>query len=150
MALFKGSINTEGTEIALSAATAKTILQILAPTNQRLWIAEWSVSFDASALADAVEVELVFQTTAGTMSAATERKDDPSLSETLQVVGQFNATSEPTLDYVFRHYNIQPASGGIEQRYGRGELVVPGADRLGIRCTAPATVNVAGHISWWE
>jgi len=145
------SVTTEG-EVALAAATVKTILQILAPTNQRVALRGFSVSFDGvSATAEPVQVELVKQTTAGTMTAATPVPEGVGLgSEAIQTVAQKNASAEPTTTDVLRRYEVHPQSGR-EVRFGiEDEIVLAGAARVGIRCTAPAIVNVLGHMSFEE
>jgi len=141
-------VTTEG-ELALTAATAKTILQLVAPANQRLAIKGFSVSFDGvSATAEPVQVDLVKQTTAGTMSAATPVAEQIGLgAEAIQATANKNATAEPTTTDVLRRYNIHPQTGR-EIRYGLDdEIVMAGGTRVGLRCTAPAGVNVVGHIT---
>jgi hypothetical protein len=149
MANLNCTVTTEG-EIALGAATAKTILQIVAPANQRLDLRSFSVSFDGtSAAAEGVQVELMRQTSAGTMTAATPVKDGAG-AETIQATAQKNATSEPTSGDILRRYDIDPDVGGYERVFDKRELEVLGGTRLGIRCTAPAAVNVTGHLTWEE
>jgi hypothetical protein len=143
------TVTTEG-EIALTAATAKTILQIVAPTHQRIKVRGFSVSFDGtSPSAEPVQVELVRQTSAGTMSSATPVKDDDSLPETIQATAQKTATSEPTTTDILRRYDVHPQTG-YERAFADGELTIKGGGRLGLRCTAPAGVNVTGHINCEE
>ena len=129
-------------EIALTAATTKTVLQVVAPTNQRLRIKRWKVSFDGiSAVAEPVQIELVRQTTAGTMSALTPVKtgNDP---ETIQFTAQHTATVEPTTTDILDSVEVHPQSG-YEVIYPDGwEKKIGGGGRLAIRCTAPAGVNV--------
>ena len=53
--------------VALSAATAKTVVQILAPSNHRVKITGWGVYFDGvSATAVPARVRLIRQASAGT------------------------------------------------------------------------------------
>lgn len=146
MARLNFSVTTEG-ELALTAATAKTILQLVAPANHRVALKGFSVSFDGiSPTAAAVQVELVRQTTAGTMSPATPALDDDSLPEAIQTTAQKNATAEPTAGAVVRRYNIHPQDG-LERVFDLDEeLLIKGGGRLGLRCTAPEGVNVTGHM----
>lgn len=146
-----GLIARNTSEVALSAATAKTIVQIVAPTNQRLKIKSWGVFFDGtSATAEPVVCELMRQTDAGTMSALTLVKDDPSFTETIQSTAQENATGEPTGSTVLERRNVHPQAS-YEKIYPFGqEKKVPGGGRLAIRCTAPAGVNVIGEIAFEE
>jgi hypothetical protein len=138
-------------EIALSAATAKTILQIVAPANHRLKVESWGVFFDGvSTTAEPVQVRLLRQTTAGTMSALTPVKLDDSIGETLQTTAQHTATAEPTAGDVLDILEVHPQHG-YEIFYPLGqEVIVGGGDRLGIECTAPATVSVRGKIRYEE
>ncbi len=142
MARLKFTAHSDG-EVALVAATAKTVLQLLAPTNQRIAIRGYAVSFDGIAgNAEPVIVEVLRQTTAGTMTAGVKVKDDSFGSETIQTTVTKNATAEPTASDVIRQDNIHPQTG-VEFRFAPDEeLVVAGAGRLAIRCTAPAAVNV--------
>jgi hypothetical protein len=149
MARIRTAVTTEG-EIALVAATAKTILQLVAPAQQRIAVRAFSVSFDGtSGSAEPVQVDILRQTTAGTMSSATVVREDVG-SETIQMTAQKTATAEPTAGDVLRRYEVHPQAG-IEVKYGFDEeLLIPGGGRLGLRVTAPANVNAVGHFSCEE
>jgi len=144
-------VTTEG-EIALVAATPKTILQLVAPTNQRLAIRGFSVSFDGiSATAEPIQVDLVKQTDAGTTSAATPAAEQIGLgSETIQATARKTASAEPTTTDVLRRYNIHPQTGREFRFSIEDEIVMAGGTRVGLRCTAPANVNVVGHMAFEE
>jgi hypothetical protein len=150
MARFKTVVTTEG-EIGLLAATTKTVLQAVAPANQRVACRGWSISFDGtSGAAEPVQVDLLFQTTAGTMSAATPVSEDGLGAETIQVTAQKNATAEPTSGGVIRRYEVHPQTG-MEMRYSPDEeILIKGGARLGLRVTAPAIVNCVAHFSLEE
>ncbi|MGV1048219.1 MAG: hypothetical protein ACOYD4_06820 [Solirubrobacterales bacterium] len=137
-------------EVALSAATVKTVMQVIAPTNQRLKLTEWSVSFDGiSPTAEPVQVELLRQTTAGTVTGLTPVKRSAG-SETLQATASHTATAEPTAGDVLEAIEVHP-QGGYAKVFPLGrEIEVPGGTRIGIRCTAPATVNVRAVMAWEE
>ena len=151
MAGLRAVATTEG-EIALAAGTAKTILQLVAPTNQRLRLTGFGVFFDGvSSTAEPVQVELLTQTSAGTSSAGTPVKDGDPGSETLQGTSRITITAEPTAGNVLRRYEIHPQGGGLERVLSYDEQInIPGGTRLGIRCTAPATVNATGHMTYEE
>lgn len=131
-------------EIALSAATPKTVLMVTLPANQRGKLLEWGVYFDGvSAVAEPAIVELVFPTTSGTFSA-TNSVTTNGYSETVQSTIGYNASAEPTITdaNVPERKNVHPQSG-YEKAYGLGqEVKIGGGGRVGIRVTAPATVNV--------
>ena len=130
-------------EIALVAATAKTVLQAVAPANHRVKIKEWGVFFDGTSVTgEPVVVQIIKQTTAGTMSALTPTKRDSSLPETVLSTAQHTATVEPTTTDIIDEIEVHPQAG-YEKIFPLGsELWIPGGERRAIRCTAPANVNV--------
>lgn len=133
-------------EVALAAATAKTVLQIVAPANHKLKVLRWGVYFDGiNSSAEPVEVRLLRQTTAGTMSALTPTKLGTD-AETLQTGAQHSATAEPTAGDVLDMCEVHPQAG-YEVILPMGqEIKIPGGGRLGIECKAPASVNVRAKI----
>lgn len=138
-------------EVSLTAATAKTVLQVFAPANQRVKIKGWGVYFDGTSVsAEPVQIQLIRQTNAGTMSAVTPAKSDDSLPETVQSSASVDASAEPTNGDVLQYRNIHPQSG-YEHVYGIGdEDWIKGGGRVAIRCTAPAAVNVIPWIKCEE
>jgi predicted ThiF/HesA family dinucleotide-utilizing enzyme len=142
MARLKFSAHTGGA-VAMVAATAKVVLQILAPTNQRIAVRGYSVSFDGVA-GDAVPVlvEILRLTTAGTMAAGVTASEDALGSETIQTTATEDASAAPSAGTVLREYYIHPQTGADWRMAPDEEIIVPGAGRLGIRITAPAVVNV--------
>jgi hypothetical protein len=146
MAGIRIATTTEG-EIALVAATAKTILQLVAPANQRLLLVGLGISFDGTTSTDEpVTVELVKQSDAGTSSAATPVRDGDPGSETIQTTARKNATAEPTSTDVLRRYQIHPQGGGHERVFDADAIPIPGGTRLGLRCTAPQAVNATAFM----
>lgn len=130
--------------VAMVAATAKTILQILAPTNQRVKILNFGMAFDgASVTAVPVLVEIVRQSTAGTGGTAyTPKKLDDSLTETILSTALTNiVTTEPTTGDILFTFLVHPQQCYREIAAFGYELKCGGADRVGVRVTAPAAVN---------
>lgn len=137
-------------EIALTAATAKTVIQIVAPTNQRLIVKSFGVFFDGvSTTAEPVQVRVLRQTTAGTMSSLTPAMISAG-SETLQATAQHTATAEPTAGNVLDVYEVHPQAGLEKMIPLDQKWEVPGGTRLGIECTAPSGVNVRAKIIYEE
>jgi len=138
-------------EVALVAATARTVLQLVAPTNHALKVLGWSVSFDGiSSVAEPVVCTLIRQTTAGTMTALTPVKLDSGRDETIQATAQHTATAEPTDSDVLARRNVHPQAG-YEVIYPPGqEPIVGTAGRIAVKCTAPAGVNVVAEIRFEE
>lgn len=129
-------------EIALTAATAKTVIQATAPSNIRVKITGWGVAFDAvDPNAEPVQVAIYRQTTAGTMTSLSPVSTN-ACSETVQTTASHTATAEPTNSNLLDAFEVHPQSG-YEKLYPLGsEIIIPGGGRVGIVCTAPAGVNV--------
>jgi hypothetical protein len=150
MANLNFSVTTEG-EIALAVAgTAKTMLQLVAPAQQRGDLRSIAVGFDGTnPSAEPFTVELLRQTTAGTMSSATPVKDSAG-AETIQFTAQKNATAEPTAGDVLRRWEHHPQAGSFERAFDKREVEIPGGTRLGLRVTCPTggtPGNCAAHMS---
>lgn len=149
MAAFLGQGTTA--EVALTAATARTVIQLVAASNHRVKLLSYGVYFDGtSSSAEPVQVRLLRQTTAGTMTSLTLTKRDDSIGETLQTTGQHSATAEPTAGDVLEVKEVHPQSG-YEKVFPFGqEIIIGGGDRAGIECTAPAGVNVRAEMIFEE
>ena len=137
--------------VALAAATAKTVLQLNAPANQRLKLQRVGVFFDgASTTAVPVLVRLVIATTAGTNTALTLAKQVSSDSETIQTTAGENATVEPTKTTLLDQWLVHPQTG-IDLTYAFGqEKIIVGGGRVAIEITAPANVNCRAKIDFEE
>lgn len=126
-------------QVALSAATAKTVLQIVAAANHRVRIDKIVASFEgATAGIAAAQVRLLKQTTAGTMSALTLVKDNADDGETLQTTAQHTATAEPTAGDVIESQFVPSYHG---QRIFVGPFWINGGDRLGIEVTSAEAID---------
>lgn len=138
------------TEIALTAATAKTVIQVVAAANHKVKLLRWGVFFDGtSATAEPVQVRLLRQSTAGTMSSLTPTKQTTD-SETVQTTAQHTATAEPTAGDVLDICEVHPQSGYEVVLTPDNYIWVAGSGRVGIECTAPAGVNVRAKIVFEE
>jgi len=134
-----------------TGTSAKTLLQIVAATNQKVKIDEISVSFDGvSNTATPIKVDVLRQTTAGTMTSLTGVKDPDDWDETMQTTFQHTATAEPTAGSVLMSEHVHPQQGYTWQApFGR-EIHIGGGDRLGIRVTAGASVNALARVAGEE
>lgn len=138
-------------EIALVASTAKTIIEITAAANHRALLEQFGFFFDGATVTnEPVVVELISITTTGTGSAGTAQKKDPDMSETLQTSFKYNMTVEPTGITVLKRWNIHPQSGYEVIQPLTSPWPLPGADLIGIRCTAPDAVNVIVNVEGVE
>jgi hypothetical protein len=137
--------------VSLSAATAKTVLQIVAPSNQRVRVNKFSVSFNGtSATAEPVYVRILKQTTAGTMTSLTPRALVPLVSgEAINTTAQHTATVEPSASDVLRTLHVHPQGGHTEILHPL-PIVLLESERLGIECTAPGNVSVIANLECEE
>lgn len=129
-----------------TGTSAKTMLQLVTPANIGVAVRGFSIDFDGtSGTAEPGLVELVVQTSAGTMSAATPQHDDRRATGlTIQSSAQKTATAEPTDGgVVLRRYHVHPQTGVEFKWWLDEELIMAGssATRLGVRVTFAAAVN---------
>lgn len=137
-------------EVALAAATAKTIIEIAAPSTKALRVSEYWVDFDGVNGAEApVVVEVLRKTATITGTTLTPRAKNQAEQDAL-ATAKHTATAEGTDgDVIYRH-EIHP-QGSKHVMFPLGdEIVVAKSGMLGIRCTAPAVVNVVAGFGWRE
>lgn len=142
-------------DVALSAATAKTILAVYAPSAGAIYITEFAVAFDGtSATAEPVTIELGKVTTAG---AGTSTSQTPvqvggtPTGKTARSTGKRNFTAEPTTITPVKRWLCHPQLGIVKQSpLGREETQDASAAGYVLRITAPAAVNAQGYIEFEE
>lgn len=142
----------------------RTMLQIEAPSTKSLTICEWGISFDGSAAATPIKVELFSTTVAATMSTATVTADicllnAPADEASLITLGgtthtgfATGAVTEGTVAN-YRALDLQliaPTNQYIKQFPLGREPVVPLSKFLRVRVTAAATVNAYIYVIWSE
>ena len=145
------SCTTEGA-VALSAATAKTIIGAKAHANSGLQLKGYEISFDGVTAADVpVLVEICYATFAtnspGTASTSTTVKQKYGRVLTAGFTAGKTWTTEPTTLTVFKEFLLAPDKGFIAFQYPLGQEPDSAlAEGFVIRCTAPAAVNVRGGL----
>lgn len=134
-----------------TGTSAKTLLQLVAASNHAALIDEISISFNGTSnTAEPIKVDVLRQTSAGTMSSLTLVKDPDDWDETMQTTAQHTATAEPTAGDVLMSEHIHAQQGYTWQApFGR-EIKIGGSDRLGIRVTAPASVSAIVRVAGQE
>jgi len=139
------------TEVALVAATQKTVLQLIASANVIVAIQGIDLSFDGTSnTAEPVEVILVRTTTAGAGTTRNPLKTKDT-SATLQLTGTEDHSSEGTNGDILKTFHVHPQAGVVYPfPLPDGELEIPGAGRLALKVTAPAGVNCHATISGEE
>lgn len=121
-----------------TGTAAKTIMQLVAASNHRIIVSKIVVSFEGVTATDApIQVRVLRQTTAGTMSALTPVKDSDSDDETLQTTAQHTATAEPTAGDVLESQLVHPQSS----RVFVGPYIVKGGGRLGVEVTSGVNID---------
>ena len=145
---------TSGTSaVALSAATAKTVLGVVAASNVAARLTEFGVSFDgAPATAVPVLVELCDSTgaTAGTPGATPTPKQVRGITRAAQATAGNAYSAEPTTLTAIKQWLVHAQTGMVLQSPLGREVEHVGAGGLFLRITAPATVNVRAYMEFEE
>jgi len=130
-----------------TGTSAKTLLQIVAPANQRQKLKEWGMFCKGVTPTDSpIKVRLLRQTTAGTMSALTLTKRNTSGGETIQSTAQYSASVEPTAGDVIATVEVHPQLGYHDKLSFGDEIINPGGGRIGIEVTAGVSISVVPFI----
>jgi hypothetical protein len=136
--------------ISLSAATEKSVAQIVAPTNIRLKVTGFCIGFQGTSGTDApVLVRLIRTTTAGTGTSATLVKGRPGTDETIQSTGTYNHTVEGTNGDVMYEDRVHPQSSKTVYFPLGQEIDMAGGTRLALKCNAPQA-QTANATIWFE
>jgi len=141
--------------MALSAATAKTIVNVINSANGLIRLTEISASFDgvtATAVPVAVELCSSTQATAGTPGTSPTPRQIYGPTRAALSTAAEDYTSEPTVLTVLKTWFIR-ADGGVfvlQSPLGRETEQSVTVDGLLLRCTAPAAVNARGYIEFEE
>lgn len=124
------------TETAVAAATAETLIQLVAAANHRAALVGYGVGgTGTSNTEEPGNIDILRQADAGTSSALTLVKLDDSIAETLLTTGLQLFTVEPTPGDLLRSNTLHPqASMDIRDAFSR-EIIIGGSDRLGLRAT---------------
>ena len=85
------------------AANPQTMIQLEAPAHTCLYIAEFSISFDALGI---VIVDLLRQLDAGNMTAFIPERTDPNNTHPINSVCRHTATAEPATDVVLKTWRV--------------------------------------------
>jgi hypothetical protein len=141
--------------VALSAATAKSIVGVKSHANFGLDLKKARVGFDGTtASAVPVLVELCYATFATNSpgTASTSRTPAQLYGRTIAVGATAASawTTEPTVLTVLEELLITPNGGLVMYDIPLGDTPDSAvSEGFVIRCTAPATVNVRGGL-WFE
>lgn len=143
----------------------RTMLQIATGTAQALYVLEWGISFDGSAAAAGIQVELFGCTGAATMSTALAATDvtlftNPADTATVSAIQYSTALSAyataAVTEGTVANYRlmdlqlIQPTAQYVKQWPLGREPSAGAATFVRVRVTAAASVNAYIYIVWAE
>ena len=166
MALYlipNGPSPTTAAQVVVTTGTViKTLLQVQASATMGLKIVEWGISFDGSAAAAGIKVELLETDVAATVTAhvtagivrvdsAAVQGGDPVTNRILvgTAATGYTATAEgsTTVSRMFDVQLVQPTNQYVKQfPLGREPYMKPGAFFTRVRVTAAAAVNAYTYV----
>lgn len=139
---------------ALVASTTRTLIQVIPATDRPVKLLELSVSFDGvDGTKPVCLVELVRQSTGGTASALTLRKEQENDAQNIVATARSGFSStEPTTGDVIRHWDVTPAGGLLILQWPQDREPVALSNRLAVRVTTGAGVtnNVVAYMTCEE
>lgn len=160
-AAYNGAMPTTAALASVTTGTAiKTMLQIATPSTRPLTIVRWNISFDGSAAATPIKVELVQTDVAATVTAHVAAGvpciTDPNAPASLVTLGTsatgYTATAEGTTTATrLLDYQLVSPMAGWDYSWPLGqEPQIPVSKFLRIRVTAAAAVNAVCSVVWRE
>jgi hypothetical protein len=144
-----------GAAVALAAATAKTVLCVIAPSQFGIDLKKVKIGFDgvtASAvpvLCELMTSTLASNSTPGTGNTSATPVQIYGRSITAGFTGFYGSTSEPTALTAFDSFLLTPAGGLVIYDYPLGDTPDTAVSNgIVLRCTAPAVVNVRASFTF--
>lgn len=143
--------------VALTAATAKTVLGIKAATNVCVKVTEVGISFDGATSTNAPAVCEFMQSTfganpPGTASiSVTPAKRDTGRAETIQATAAKTWTTEPTTLALQRPIDLGQYNGALIYMHPfASPFIIIGGQGCALRITSPNNVNYTGSLGGEE
>jgi len=149
MALYTFSVDG----VSLSAATAKSVIELGTASSDRARIVSWWVEFDgATATAVPVRIEVGrFSSAVTTATTGTASKYDPADGTPATTVKHSTSTEGAgTAEAGIENHRCHPQSGMLVQYPLGREYILAASTFFRIRLTAAATVNATVGIVWEE
>ena len=154
-----GAFPTTAALVKVTTGTAiKTLLQVATPSTVTSKVVEWGISFDGSAAATPIEVELIQTDVAATVTSLTPQAYNLSgdAPASLCVGGTsatgYTASAEGTITAT-RYGDLQlisPTNQYVKQYPLGREFFVPASKFLRVRVTAGTAVNAYTYVVWEE
>lgn len=138
--------------VTLTAATAKTMVEIAAPSTQSFRMIAVSVWFDGSVSGTSnAKVEIVRYATTGTGTAYTPlRANGEAQNKAALCTAKVSDTVEPGTPTVVKTWSVPLSSGMIVQWPLGRELYATVSTLMGIRVTAPVAAICSVDIEFEE
>lgn len=136
-----------GAAVALSAATAKTVLAVIAPAQFGVDLIGYEIAFDgvtASAVPVLVEIcssTFASNSTPGTGNSTATVNQIAGRTITAGFTGFYASTAEPTVLTPIDSFLVTPNGGTVIRDYNGATPDSAVSNGFVIRCTAPAAVN---------
>lgn len=129
--------------ISLSASSTKTLVQVYGNSAYNFIIKEIGVSFNGvDATKTPIQIDLLTQTTAGTMTSLTLFSQDRSDPSSSAMTAQHTATAEPTAGDIIRSWFVTPAGGTFVFQWPMGDEPVIAFDGyVGLRAITASGVS---------
>jgi hypothetical protein len=156
---FNGVEPTTAKRVAVATGTSiKTLQQVATPSTKGITVIEWGISFDGSAAATPISVELIETDVAATSgTSVTPTKWGGNAGDASLCVGGTGATNHSpsaegsiTAVRTFDAQLIAPTNQYVKQFPLGREPFVPASKFLRVRVHAPAGVNAISYIIWEE
>lgn len=134
--------------VSLSAATAKTLVQIVPASNAPIELIEVEISFNGVTATEVpVKVDILRQSTAGTSSALTLVNDREHESASAKCTALQTFTAEPTAGNILRSWEVTPVGGLFVVQFPLGREPRALSNRIGLRVTAPQAETVSAYMT---
>lgn len=143
-----------GGAVALSAATAKSILGVKAPSGNGIDLKKFKVGFNGTSASEApVLIELCYATFAtnspGTNSTSVTPAQIYGRAITVGATAAKTWTTEPTVLTVLQEWLLTPNGGLVFYDFPLGDTPDSAvSEGFVIRCTAPAAANVRASLEF--
>lgn len=148
------TVRTEAS-VALTAATAKSVLCVISPSNFGTDLKKLKIGFDGTAaagvpvLCELMTSTLATNSTPGTNNTACTVNQIYGRAITAGFTGFYGSTSEPTVLTAFDSWLLTPTGGLLFYDYPLGDTPDVGVSTgIVLRCTAQANVNVRASFTF--
>lgn len=147
-----GTSATNSTTVALTAATAKTVIGAFGTSGSTLGLKRVRVSFNSVTASDAPAlVEVGITTAAGTVGTAFTPVQTLGASVASVAAAGYNYSAEPTYTRIFESFYVPVNNGLYDFYYPLGEEPLAVASQgFGVRITAPQAQNCYATLVYAE